>query len=90
MLCGKGQAGASPPQPGEGITKPARAECEGKAKPEVCFRFNREGRDPAPTTCSADFNTSVPFVGVGTQVHSVERGFPNSDCVYVGVDWMHI
>ena len=79
---GRARRVASSPQPGEagaGIAKPARSEHEGKVKPEVCFL------DPAPTTCSADFNTSVPFVGVGTQVHSVERGFPNSDCVYVGM-----
>ena len=49
-----------------------------RARRNPRFAFATIGRDPAPTTYSADFNTSVPFVGVGTQAHSVKRGLPNS------------
>eukprot|EP00731_Ephydatia_muelleri_P032349 Em0023g856a len=51
---GRARRVASSPQPGEasaGITKPARAEREGKAKSEVCFRFNREGSCPYNSQC---------------------------------------
>ncbi|KAL5500117.1 hypothetical protein EMCRGX_G011621 [Ephydatia muelleri] len=61
-IVGRARRVASSPQPGEasaGITKPARAEREGKAKSEVCFRFNREGSCPYNSQCRFQHKCSL-------------------------------
>ena len=48
---GRARRVASPPQQGEASAKPAKVECEGKMKLDICYCYNREGSCPYNMQC---------------------------------------